>query len=168
MNKFDPSSSSSESESEPNLGGYEVPEFEFSLQMFRLSSQQDIEKKIAAIDLHLSKLQAYRYQERGYLEEEKKILLQELESNKGKQKVEYSKSISYNPADLYKDYQGDHESRQQFRKSRMSKLRLEIKEKQKQLRQLCSEIEELKSAVKVIQIERDQSSDEYLGKHYEH
>ena len=110
---------------------------------------------IAAIDLHLSKLQAYQYQEKGYLEEEKKILLQQLESNKGKQKVEYSKSISYKPVDLYKEYPENHESRQQFRRSREAKLRLEIKEKQKQLRQICLEIEELKSVVKIIQIERD-------------
>ena len=35
------------------------------------------------------------------------------------------------------------------------------------MKQLCSEIEELKSAVKILQIERDQSSDEDLRKHYE-
>ena len=35
------------------------------------------------------------------------------------------------------------------------------------MRQICLEIEELKSAVNIIQIERDQSSDEDLSKHYD-
>ena len=46
-------------------------------------------------------------------------------------------------------------------------LRLQIKEKQQQLRRLVTEIEDLKSMVKIIQIERDQSSDEELSKHYD-
>ena len=46
-------------------------------------------------------------------------------------------------------------------------LLLQIKEKQQQLRRLVTEIEDLKSMVKIIQIERDQSSDEELSKHYD-
>ena len=46
-------------------------------------------------------------------------------------------------------------------------LRLQVREKQQQLKSLVVEIEGLKSMIKVIQIERDQSSDEELSKHYD-
>ena len=46
-------------------------------------------------------------------------------------------------------------------------LLLQIKEKQHQLRSLVTQIEDLKSMVKIIQIERDQSSDEELSKQYD-
>ena len=75
--------------------------------------------------------------------------------------------MSYSPAELYKNYPAGHRDRQSFRISREAKLKFEIKEKQEQLRKLCKEIEDLKSEVKVLQIERDQSSDDDLSKHYE-
>ena len=46
-------------------------------------------------------------------------------------------------------------------------LRLQIREKQQQLKSLVTEIEDLKNMIKIIQIERDQSSYEELSKHYE-
>ena len=93
--------------------------------------------------------------------------MKQLEACKGKHKIEYESSISYSPADLYKNYPEGHKERQSFRRSWEAKLRLEIREKQEELRELCRKIEYLKSEVKVIQIERDQSSDDDLSKHYE-
>ena len=46
-------------------------------------------------------------------------------------------------------------------------LRLQVREKQQQLKNLVAEIEELKSMIRVIQIERDQSFGEELSNHYE-
>ena len=46
LQKFAPPSSSSESESKPNLGGFEPPEYDFSLYMFSVNKPLNIEKKI--------------------------------------------------------------------------------------------------------------------------
>ena len=115
----------------------------FGINMFSSKSQQEIEKDIAAIDLRISELEPYQFQERGNLRERKKQLLTQLELYKGKQKMSYEASVSYSPAELYKNYPEGHQARQSFRVSREAKLKLEIKEKQAQLRKLCKEIEEL-------------------------
>ena len=61
LQKFDSPSSSLKSDSEPNLGGFEPPEFDFSLYMFSVNTPQNIEKQIAAIDLQLSETPAFEY-----------------------------------------------------------------------------------------------------------
>ena len=76
-------------------------------------------------------------------------------------------SITYNPTDLYKGYPDGHENRQFYRIDKEHMLRLQVREKQQQLKHLVVEIEELKSMIKVIQLERDQSLDEELSKHYD-
>ena len=111
LQKFDPSSSSLESDSAPNLGGFEPPDFDFSLYMFSLSKPQNIEKRIAAIDLQLSETPAFEYLLRASLKEEKKQLLKQIEQDKGKAKVSVVTPAIYNPVELYKGYPDGHDSR---------------------------------------------------------
>ena len=92
LKKFASYSSSSESDSEPNLGGFEPPEYDFSLSMFSLNKPQNIEKQIADIDLQLSETTAFEYKLRASLKDEKKKLLKMLEQDKGKGKVSYATS----------------------------------------------------------------------------
>ena len=101
------------------------------------------------------------------LKEEKKHLLKQLEQDKGKGKVSRVTPALYNPIEIYKSYPDGHESRQCYRVDKEQMLRLQVREKQQQLKSLVAEIEELKSMIKMIQIERDQSSDEELSKHYD-
>ena len=112
------SSSSEESDSEPNLGGFEQPEFDFtsfSLNMFSLSKPQNIEKQIAAIDLQLSEMPPYQYQLRASLKEDKKNLLKQLEQEKGKGKARTVSLAVYNPVELYQRYPEGHDDKQRFR-----------------------------------------------------
>ena len=53
LQKFAPSSSSSDSDSAPNLGGFEPPDYDFSLYMFSLNKPQNIKKQIVAINMQL-------------------------------------------------------------------------------------------------------------------
>ena len=131
------------------------------------AKQQELEKEIATIDLRISELEPYQFLERGYLIEKKKQLSKQLEACKRKQKIEYEASMSYSLTDLYRNYPEGRQERQSFRRSREAKLKLEIRERKAELRELCKKIEYLKSEVKVIQIERDKSSDDDLSKHYE-
>ena len=117
--------------------------------------------------MQLSETPAFEYLLRASLKDEKKQLLKQLEQNKGKGKVSIVTPAIYNPVDLYKGYPDGHENRQSYRMDKEQMLRLQVREKQQQLKSLAAEIEELKSMIKVIQIERDQSSDEELSKHYE-
>ena len=89
LGKFGPSSSSSsdsdlETDDVLNLGGFEPLEFEFSLNMFTFSRTQELEKKLATIDLELSMTQPYQYPLRAALCEEKDELLKQLDKDKGK------------------------------------------------------------------------------------
>ena len=136
--------------------------------MFSLNRAQAIGKRLVALDLQLIATQPYQYQLRAALREEKSRLLEELEQTKGKEKVSFSPPPAfYKPADIYKDYPEGHEDRQSFRSDQERMLRQQIKEKKQQVKQLCTEIEDLKCMVKCIQTERDQSSYEELSKHYE-
>ena len=101
------------------------------------------------------------------MKEEKKRLLKQLEHDKGKGKVTTVTPAIYNPVDLYKGYPDSHENWKSYRIDKEQMLRLQVRDKQQQLKQLVAEIEELKSMIKIIQIERHQSSDEELSKHYE-
>ena len=85
-------------------------------------------------------------------------MLRQLEQDKGKRKVSSVTPVTYNPVDLYKGYPDGHENRQAYRIDKEHMLRLQVREKQQQLKHLVAEIEELKSMIKVIQLERDQSS----------
>lgn len=135
---------------------------------FQMNKTQEIEKRLAAIDLAAIDLElsvTKPYQLRGALREEKKQLLKQLESDKGKQKVTTSPPVLYNPVDIYRGY--GHEDRQSFRVSKEQMLRAQIKEKQQQIKQLCQEVKDMKCMIKCIQTERDRSSDEELSKHYD-
>ena len=74
-----------------------------------------------------------------------------LEQLKGKKKLldntsnpPVSKVVSFHePATVYKAYPDKHESRQQYRLSTRETLRAMIKEKQQQIKQLCTEVSEL-------------------------
>ena len=104
------------------------------------------------------------------LKEEKKKLLSLLErTNKGKGKADLPSDIPvhYNPADLYRNYPDEHESRQSYRRDKEKMLRLQIKEKQQQLRKIVSEIKHLKDILLILVTEIDQSSDEEVNKHLE-
>ena len=46
-------------------------------------------------------------------------------------------------------------------------LRLQIREKQQQIKQLCTEVDDVRCMIKIIQAEKDQSSDEELNKHFD-
>ena len=46
-------------------------------------------------------------------------------------------------------------------------LRLQIREKQQQIKQLCTEVDDVRCMIKIIQVEKDQSSDEELNKHFD-
>ena len=83
-------------------------------------------------------------------------MLKQLEQDKGKGKVSHVTPAMYNPVELYKGYPDGHESRQSYRIYKEKMLRLQVREKQQQLKGLVAEIEELKSMIKIIQIERDQ------------
>ena len=109
LKKFASYSSSSESDSEPNLGGFKPPKYDFSLYMFSMNTPQNIEKQIAAIYLQLSETPAFEYMLRASLKDEKKKLLKMLEQDKGKGKVN---PAQYNPAELYRSYLDGHENRQ--------------------------------------------------------
>ena len=80
LNKFAPYPSSSDSELEANLGGFQVPDFDFSLNMFNVfmfsspARQQELEKKIVAYNLRLSELEPYQFPERSYLSEKNKTI----------------------------------------------------------------------------------------------
>ena len=117
--------------------------------------------------MQLSENLAFEYMLRASLKGEKKQLLKKLEQDKGKGIVSYVTPALYNPIELYKSYQDGHESRQCYRVDKEQMLRLQVREKQQQLKSLVTEIEELKSMIKIIQIERDRSSDEELSKHYD-
>ena len=100
--------------------------------MFPFSQQAFIEKQLADIDLQLSFVPAFQYILRRDLKEEKKKLLSLLErTNKGKGKVDppLDIPIHYNPADIYRNYHDEHESRQGYRRDKEKMLRLHIKEK---------------------------------------
>ena len=73
-----------------------------------------------------------------------------LEQDKGKSKVSFVTPAQYNPAKLYRSYPGGHESRQGYRRDKEQMLSLQIKEKQQQLRSLVTQIEDLKSMIKII------------------
>ena len=90
LKKFASYSSSSESDSKPNFGGFEPPEYDFSLSMFSLNKPQNIEKQIADIDLQLSETPAFENKLRASLKDEKKKFLKMLEQDKGKGKVSYA------------------------------------------------------------------------------
>ena len=92
---------------------------------------------------------------RASLKEEKKQLLKELEQDKGKGKVSHVTASLYNHAELYKSYPDGHESRKSYKVDKEHMLRFQVREKKQQLKILVAEIEELKSMIKVIQIERD-------------
>ena len=111
LKKFASYSSSSKSYSEPNLGGFEPPEYDFSLYMFSVNKPQNIEKQIAAIDLQLSDNPSFEYMLRASLKDEKKRLLKMLEQDKGKGKVSFVTPVLYNPIEIYKSYPNGHESR---------------------------------------------------------
>ena len=117
--------------------------------------------------MQLFETPTFEYMLRASLKEEKKQLLKKLEQGKGKGIVIYVTPALYNPIELYKSYPNGHESRQCYRVDKEQMLRLQVREKQQQLKSLVTEIEELKSMIKIMQIERDQSSDEELRKHYD-
>ena len=102
LQKLAPSSSSSDSDSEPKLGGFEPPDYDFSLYMFSANKPQNIEKQIAAIDMQLSETPTFEYMLRASLKEEKKQLLKKLEQDKGKGIVSHVTPALYNPIELYK------------------------------------------------------------------
>ena len=136
--------------------------------MFSLSRTQQLEKKLAEIDLQLLVTQPYQYRLREALKEDKRRLLRELEQDQGNKKIVSSpSSISYNPIELYIGYPEAHEDRKSFRTNKEQAIRLQIKEKQNLVRQLCDEIDSLKCAIKIIQTEKEQSSDEELRKHFD-
>ena len=160
------SASDTDASEVPNLGGcnlpssphssisssvhtFQPPEFNFSLYMLSFPQQHyDLEKQIAAIDLAFAETQPYQYQRREQLRTEKELLLEQL---KGKKKLldnpsnpPVSKVVSFHePATVYKAYPDKHESRQQYRLSNRETLRAMIKEKQQQIKQLCTEVSEL-------------------------
>ena len=107
---------------------------------------------------------AFEYLLCASLKEEKKQLIKQIEQDKGKAKVNAVTPAIYNPVELYKGYPDGHDSRQQYRIDKEHMLRLQVRDKQQQLKQLVAEIEEIKSMIKIIQIERDQSLDEELSK----
>ena len=82
-------------------------------------------------------------------------MLKKLEQDKGKGIVSHVTPALYNPIELYKSYPDGHESRQCYRVDKEQMLRLQVREKQQQLKSLVAKIEELKSMIKFIQIERD-------------
>ena len=98
--------------------------------MFTLNKPQNIEKRIAAIDLQLSETPTYEYLLHASLKEEKKQLLKQLEHDKGKGKITTATPTIYNPVDLYKGYPDGHDSRQNYRMDKEQMLRLQVREKQ--------------------------------------
>ena len=122
LKKFASYSSSSESDSEPNLGGFEPPEYDFSLYMFSVNTPQNIEKQIAAIDLQLSETLAFEYMLRASLKDDKKKLLKMLEQDKGKGKVSFVTPAQYNLDELYRSYPDGHERRQCCRRDKEQML----------------------------------------------
>ena len=115
--------------------------------MFSFSQKASIEKQLADIDLQLSSVLAFQYILRRDLKEEKKKLLSLLErTSKGKGKADPPSDVPvhYNPADIYRNYPDEHESRQSYRRDKENMLRIQIKEKQQQLKKIVSEIESLK------------------------
>ena len=122
--KFDPSSesnSSSDSDTDANLGGCEPPDYDFSLYMLSFSKKTSIEKQLADIDLQLSFVPAFEYILRRDLKDEKKKLLSLLEkSTKGKEKEDSpSDALTlYNPANIYRNYLDENDSRQSYRRDK--------------------------------------------------
>ena len=115
------------------LVGCEPLDYDFSLYMLSFSKKTSIEKQLADIDMQLSSVPAFEYILRRDLKEEKKKLSSLLEkSTKGKEKA-YSPSDTvtlYNPADIYRNYPDEHDSRQSYRRDKEKMLRLQIREKQ--------------------------------------
>ena len=144
--------------------------FEFSLYMLSFNKNTSIEKKLADVDLQLSFVPAFKYILRRDLKEEKMKLLSLLEkSTKGKEKADSpSNALTlYNPIDICKNYPNEHDSRQSYRRDKENMPRLQIREKQQQLRKIVSEIKHLKDVLLILVTETDQSSDEELNKHLE-
>ena len=111
--------------------------------MFSFSQKASIEKQLADIDLQLSSIPAFQYILRRDLKEEKNKLLSLLErtsKEKGKTDSPSNIPVHYNPADLYRNYPDEHESRQSYRRDKEKMIRLQIKEKQQQLRKIVYEI----------------------------
>ena len=124
LDKFDPlsdSDSSSDSALDPNLGGCEPPDFDFSWYMFSFSQKSSIEKQLDDIDLQLSSVPAFQYILRRDLKEEKNKLLSLLEwTSKGKGKIHSPSDVYvlYNPADHYQNHPNEHDSRQSYRRDK--------------------------------------------------
>ena len=92
------------------------------------------------------------------LKDEKKKLLSLLErTSKGKGKIDPPSNVPvlYNPADIYKNYPDEHESRQSYRRDKEKMLGLQIKEKQQRLRKIVSKIEHLKDILLILVTETD-------------
>ena len=152
-----------------SVNTFQPPEFDFSLYMLSFPKHYDLEKQIAAIDLAFAKTHPYQYQLREKIRTEKALLLEQL---KGKQKVSETpreelphKVVSFHePATIYKAYPDKHESKQQYRLSTRETLRAMVKEKQQQIKQLCTEVSELWDHIKILDAEEEHSSEEEVNK----
>jgi len=62
------------------------------------------------------------------------------------------------------NYPDHHESRQKYRLSTRETLREMLKTKQQQVKQLCTEISELRDHIKILDAEEEHSSEDELNK----
>ena len=67
-------------------------------------------------------------------------------------------------ATVYKAYPDKHESRKQYRLSTRETLRAMVKEKQQQIKQLCTEVSELRDHINILDAEEEHSSEEEVNK----